>query len=333
MKTRLGWVLAFFLAVGLVGEAEGQFVYKTNSAGIVITGYRGTNGVVIIPNAINGLPVVEIGAGAFRDNARITNISIPFTVTRVDDNAFYHCTKLVTVTFGDGITRIGSSAFFLCANLRGVYFTGNAPTIGVNIFVGATYTVVFRLSTATGWRTTFGGRPVVLWESQLPFNFVINNGTVTITKYRGSRRNVVIPETINSLPVTRIGNGAFANTPISSVAIPNTITSIGEETFGAGAFSNCVNLTSVVIPDSVTNLGIQAFAFCTALTNVTVGRAVSAIGDEAFADCSQLIKVTLGDNVTGIGDNVFARCINLASIEIPDNVTKLGYGTFINVSR
>src|SRR6267154_811752 len=98
MKTKLRWVLALGLLAGFVGKADGQFICKTNSEGIVITGYRGTNGVVIILTVINGFFVVEIGTGAFRENAKITNISIPYTVEKIGDNAFYHCAKLVTVT-------------------------------------------------------------------------------------------------------------------------------------------------------------------------------------------------------------------------------------------
>ena len=78
---------------------------------------------------------------------------------------------------------------------------------------------------------------------QAQFNYVITNGTVTITQYTGPGGAVTIPYYFAGLPVTAIGDYAFHN-------------------------CNCTSLASVTIPDSVTTIGIGAFSQCTSLTNL-----------------------------------------------------------------
>src|SRR5215510_6472008 len=106
---------------------------------------------------------------------------------------------------------------------------------------------------------------------QAQFNYTVTNGTVTITRYAGSDLVVVIPDTINGLPVTAIGNSVF---------------------------SQKTSLTSVTIPNSVTSIGAQAFLFCTSLKSVTIGNSVTSIGDQAFYRCISLTSVTIPNSVT-----------------------------------
>ncbi|MDR0917774.1 MAG: leucine-rich repeat domain-containing protein, partial [Oscillospiraceae bacterium] len=88
-----------------------------------------------------------------------------------------------------------------------------------------------------------------------------------------------------------------------------TIISIGEDAFSGS------DLTSVIIPDSVTSIGDSAFYFSYYLTSVTIPNSVTSIGNSAFRWCS-LISVTIPDSVTSIGDYAFRDC-NLTSVTIP----------------
>jgi hypothetical protein len=72
------------------------------------------------------------------------------------------------------------------------------------------------------------------------------------------------------------------------------VTSIGDQAFGATA------LTSVTIPNSVTNIGDSAFAQCTSLTNATIPRSVTRIGDEAFSGTA-MSGMIFPNSVTNIG--------------------------------
>src|SRR6266566_105487 len=89
---------------------------------------------------------------------------------------------------------------------------------------------------------------------QAQFTYTTNNGTITISGYIGPGGSVTIPNLINGLPVTRIGDKAFYySTNVTSIIIGANVTSIGEDAFSSSS------LTSVTIPNSVTNIGNRAF--------------------------------------------------------------------------
>ena len=87
---------------------------------------------------------------------------------------------------------------------------------------------------------------------------------------------------------------------------------------GDGAFSGCSGLTSMAIPDSVTDIGDSAFSHCSGLTSVTIPNSVTSIGSSAFSGCSSLTSVTIPDSVTDIGDSAFHDCSGLEAVYIAD---------------
>ena len=152
------------------------------------------------------------------------------------------------------------------------------------------------------------------------------NDTVTVTAYRGLKKDVVIPEKIAGKTVTAIDKRAFeGNDKITSIVIPDSVTTIGN-----GAFDNCDSLTSIVIPDSVTTIDDYAFANCDSLTSIVIPDSVTTIGDSVFFDCYSLTSIVIPDSVTTIDDYAFCDCDSLTSIVIPDSVTTIGYGAFDN---
>ena len=95
------------------------------------------------------------------------------------------------------------------------------------------------------------------------WGYVTTSGAVTITQFQGygsvstgSNDNVIIPGSINGLPVTGIAAGAFIDdyNYLGSVTIPNSVTSIGQ-----GAFQECTYMTNVLVGTGVTNIGNNAF--------------------------------------------------------------------------
>ena len=163
--------------------------------------------------------------------------------------------------------------------------------------------------------------------------------------------DVIIPDTIEGLPVTAIGEGALMNKDnMSSVTIPATVTTIGKQAFDGCdnlgevnfaedsqlttiddfAFYSCDNLTSIEIPNSVTTLNYGAFEQCTSLGNVTFEEGINleTIYSAAFKDCTSLTEIAIPEGVTTIGIDTFAGCTSLAEIAIPESMDKILEGAF-----
>jgi len=190
MKTSIR-LLGLGLLLGLLLPAVGQaqFTFTTNSGAITITGYTGPGGAVAIPDTTNGLPVISIGAGAFRWCYNLTSVTMGDSVTSIGSGAFADCWELKRVAIGSSVTNIGSGAFVNCwglqditipnsvtsigdwafrdcTSLRGVYFQGNAPGTNSDIFY-PNNGVVYYLPGTTGWRYNFAGLQTMLWNPQV----------------------------------------------------------------------------------------------------------------------------------------------------------------------
>ena len=162
--------------------------------------------------------------------------------------------------------------------------------------------------------------------------YILDSWQATVT-YRDDSFNsysgtVEIPASVTfngkTYTVRRIGERAFRNcTGLTSVTIPNSVTNI--DYF---AFYNCTSLTSIDIPESVIYIGESAFSSCSSLTSVTIGSGVENIGISAFAYCKGLTSVTIPNSVIHIGNTAFSGCESLASIMIPNSVTKIGNRAF-----
>lgn len=206
-----------------------------------------------------------------------------------------------------------------------------------------------------------------LFDNSSSFKYrVINEDEVEITSYDTSAtRDVVIPSSINGLPVTSIGRYAFHmifidseplfDYDITSVVIPNSVTSIGSNAF----YSN--KLTCVIIPESVKHIGENAFGEnlfksyivsennpyfktidgvlfnknATTLIDMpssvkrntySIPDSITSIGDYAFAN-NNLSSIIIPESVTSIGEGAFCRN-NLTNIMIPDSVTSIGSYAF-----
>ena len=111
--------------------------------------------------------VASIGDGAFISCTSLTNITLPNSVTSVGEEAFSSCTNLIEVTFGNGVTNLGFSQFWFCPRLTTLFFEGNAPTGAFSLFAGSARPTIYYLPGTSGWGSTFGGAPTVLWNPQI----------------------------------------------------------------------------------------------------------------------------------------------------------------------
>jgi hypothetical protein len=140
-------------------------------------------------------------------------------------------------------------------------------------------------------------------------------------------QNSSIPTSLKTVIITggnNIGWGAFTNCiGLTSITIPDSVTEIN-----GTAFWGCTGLTSIIIPSSVTSIGQHAFWGCTGLTSIIIPSSVISIGQGAFSGCTGLTNIVIPDSVTSIGQEAFSGCTGLTSIVIPDSVTEIGWSAF-----
>jgi hypothetical protein len=199
----------------------------------------------------------------------------------------------------------GITGFFVPISMRnyGCWFLGGMDMVREQIVFGL-------LFFTAGLFAQGNGLEIIVEE---------RNGELAIVSSKGSAKELVIPDTINDMPVTAIGDRAFAGRDLASVVIPDSITAIG-----AGAFSNN-SLEKVVIGSGVTGIGRGAFSN-NRLAGVTLGENVSEIGKGAFA-YNRLTELAIPESVTTIGDFAFLEN-RLGAVEFPGGVTYIGRGAF-----
>lgn len=318
--------------------------------------------------------VETIGNGAFYDCRDLERITLPSALQTLSTVTFYNCTALSEVTFPASLKTIESSAFSGCRNLSEVELPASLTTIESSVFhLCINLKTVSYDGSLEQWSRITADNDVLgyscpsLVMSDYTAQFILVKNafldpppkTVTITKYTGTESTVILPSTINSWPVTKIGEDAFQdNTTITSVTIPASVTEIG-----SNAFAGCTNLTIVNYAGDWSNLTIQSgnpavedaakdaaneqlfdFEFTPdntavivkhywgAAADVTIpsrykGKPVTAINNAAFPN-SAVTSVTIPDSVTSIPDAAFYNCGNLETIHIPVSVTFIGSYAF-----
>ena len=186
---------------------------------------------------------------------RSGSYTIPNSVTSIGSRALFDCSGLTSVTIPASVTSIGGFTFERCNSLTNITFKGNPPTIEDYSFYGlADGATVSYPSKATGWGATFGGLTTVVDYSDL-FTYTTANNQATITGYTGTGGVVIIPASIDGVPVTAIGDNAFKGSiSLTTVGIPASVTSIGY-----GAFVDCQGLDGIWVPVA-TVIASQAFS-------------------------------------------------------------------------
>lgn len=322
-----------------------------------------------IPDSVD-----TIGSGAFFYCQNLERITLPSALQTLSSVTFYGCAALSEVTFPASLKTIESSVFDGCRNLSEVKLPASLTAIQSSVFHRCSAKTVFYDGSLEQWNHITADNDVlgyscpslVMDDYTAQFIPVEDDPdhpfpgpppkTVTITKYTGTESTVILPSTISSWPVTKVGEDALKdNTTITSVTIPDSVTEIG-----ANAFADCTNLTSVNYAGDWSNLTIQSgnpavqdaaneqlfdFEFTPDNTAVIVirykgtaadvtipsryqGKPVTMIDHAAFHNNSAVTSVTIPDSVTAIPDDAFGFCSQLTNISIPNSVTFIGFSAF-----
>ena len=230
-----------------------------------ITGYAGNSATCVIPDEIHGKKVTRIGNSAFKDRTELTSVTIPDGVTYIVDCAFFGCTSLETVTIPNSVINICSSAFYNCTSLKEVTIPASVTYIGDEAFGYYSDIDGSEIKKVDGFKinyvkNTYGHYYATkngFSDEDCLLTNELDDGTLEISNYAGNSATYEIPGEIDGKKVIRIGDYAFSDcTELTSVTIPDSVTDIRWR-----AFYNCVSLKSVTIPKSVIDIDNYAFGY------------------------------------------------------------------------
>lgn len=128
----------------------------------------------------------------------------------------------------------------------------------------------------------------------------INAKTCEVFSCNVDAKNIVIPYSVMGYKVTSIRDLAFNHCKVETVVLPNSIIDIGSQ-----AFNRCNSLMSITIPNSVTDIGSRAFFYCENLESATLPNSITRIEECLFMGCKSLTNISGYNNVEYIGSNAF----------------------------
>ena len=172
-------------------------------------------------------------------------------------------------------------------------------------------------------------------ESDFVYDMAPDGQGVMITSYKGKSTTVVIPDTIEGLPVTQIGeNSPYAmrvfshtmyekskNTPYT-ITVPKSVKILGTEAFKG--IKGKINIDL----NNITSIGKEAFAESDLTGTIKISKNLKFIGPEAFRK-TKITAVIIEEGVTELGSfGIFRDCPNLKSITLPSTLAELGGSAF-----
>lgn len=227
-----------------------------------------------------------IRAYAFAGNKKLTGVTLPASLTKVENRIFADCADALKVVLRANV----NSGFFTEWNCKG--YTGEE-----------TYSYTFAVD-----------------GEENGYTYTVSDGKAYIFEYEGSGGDIVVPRTLGGYPVCGIGGRAFAGTDIKSVTVHSGIEYAANE-----AFASCQSLVSVEFEGEATTLGAGIFAGCSALKSVILPSALASIPSDAFTGCSSLDNIILPDMLEIIEAYAFYETA-IKEITIPASVISIEEG-------
>ena len=342
-----------------------------NDTGYTIDKYVGDSTEAAIPASINDVAVTHVAVLAFEDCAGLISITLPDSVTSIGGYAFEGCSSLTSIIIPNTVTSISDYTFRDCTSLTSVIIPDSVTNIGDYAFDGclSLKTVTIPSGVLTIERCAFNDCSN-LEKIEIPDTVTSISEGVYNSIFNGCGSLVAINVDKNNVNYSSVDGVLFnknqttlikypANKADASYIISSDVVSISDK-----AFYGCKNLTSIIIPENINNIGKGAFVSCEKLEHVEYNAKncdidtsnLSFFRNEPmspFDSCEKLSSVEIGSlvevlpsyiflngnsitdvvfeensNLIEIGAYSFAECINLTSVAIPTNVISIGDGAF-----
>ena len=276
--------------------------------------------------------ITSIGNNAFRNCANLKSIDIPQSVTEIGSYAFENCSSLESVVIPSNVINIYYSAFQGCSALQEVSLSDNKEiTIGSNAFADCSSLQTFRLNAKkiTLEDNIISNTPLtqIIIPSEVEY-FCGYTSTyyVESTTWNGSNINEFHFESPSNLK--QVMGGAFAGSQITSLTLPESVTELGDGTFG-----RCPALTDWEIPAHIKKLNGNPFYLSNIITpRINEATRLEYVGDMAFSEMRGLSFVDIS-SATFVGKNVFQNCADLKQVILPDHMTSISEYMFDGCSQ
>lgn len=248
--------------------------------GAAITGHEYINGkgTIYFDRA-----VTEIGENAFKENSRLITVTLPETIRKIGEFAFYH-SSLQSINFPANLTAIEQYAF-ATSKIKEVCIESNHMEFGLDAFLGAPDLIKVDLSKVTSVEWSYGTFHMCTALSEVKLGNIKTLGNpIYITEITGihggpfyrcsSLKHIDLPQSLEM-----ISPGAFTLSGLTEISFPDNLKEIC-----IGAFSTCIDLNcDIIIPQSVERIGLNAFGCCEKLSGHTLDLGnVKQIGPYAF---------------------------------------------------
>ncbi len=321
-----------------------DFTYTVADGGVTVTGYKGGEVVVVIPDTIDGAPVVAIAEGAFADKGNLQALSIPETVEIIGIGALSGCKSLSTlrtpvitchtapyfgalfgavsyetngsavpttlktliVTSGAApVSAISDYAFYACRSLEAVFLPATVASVGAFAFYGCEELVYVPLGhTAI---TSVGERAMTNCRKLLSLELPATVERMGLAMLEGCGA-------LESLTVPFVGGWRTDYTP----------TEAESEAIADGEMTDPQKTTYLGYIFGATSYTFTAGYLPASLIRVTLLSGCGDIPANGFYECASLREVVIPDGVTAIGYRAFYRCERLSAVTLPDSVTAIG---------
>lgn len=323
-----------------VGMTEGDYTYTVyDNYTCKITDYSGSAINLKLPARINACPVVGIGDEAFENCDTLVSVTLPDTVTFIEEYAFSECALLKKVRLPASLCYVGDYAFYKSDLLEKIRFPGTVTRVGDYAFAGceSLASVVFASGVEEIGDNAF--------ESCISLEKLrLGKGLSTLGNYAFSEcrslKSVKLSEGALSVGI-RAFNGCSA---LEEISLPSSLASVGRFAFeGTPWRNNAKGIVvagegilvaagadvgpDVVIPEGVRYIG-DAFENRSDITSLTFSSTVETVGDSAFKGCTGLKAVIIPENVTRISSYAFYGCEALKSVSIPASLCDFGNWCF-----
>ena len=325
LMTLLALVLALFALVLLHPTASAaedeEELSGANIQNGVLLGYYGSESDITLPNT-----VTRINDEALKGNKKIVSVTIPGSVKDIGNNAFQGCPNLKEIIFtnpdrNNNNLIIRVSAFQDCPNLTTCEIPARAYQVVGNIFKGCTSLTEVKVNAANPYYFTqegvLFGPALVNYEPQY-------NDAYALQSYPAGRQGAyTIPSEVNGKEIDQIWTSGFEGAAsLTDITIPASIGRLGTAAFES------TGLTHVTIPDTVKQVDPAVFQNCTKLVSVKLPAGLAEIDQYMFANCISLQYVDMPDSITKINIYAFHNCTSLTSLALPKGLTSLSVGCF-----